>query len=153
VLEDDPVACSFVSTRDYAGCAVLALRGDLDISDRAELSSRLAAVVSCRPWVIVDLTNLAYIDSGSLGVLASARERAQLAGGDALLAGPRGAVARMLLLTGRAGEFSVFPSVGVAAFGAGLATIGARLAADGAGKSPAAATKRMVTAAGSVTAP
>jgi len=128
VLEDDPVACSLVSTRDYAGCAVLALRGDLDISDRAELSSRLAAVVSCGPWVIVDLTNLAYIDCGSLGVLVDARERAQLAGGDVLLAGPRGAVAWMLLLTGRAGEFSVFPSVGVAAFSAGLAAIGIRLA-------------------------
>jgi anti-anti-sigma factor len=109
VLEDDPVACSFVSTRDYAGCAVLALRGDLDTSDRAELSSRLAAVASCGPWVIVDLTNLAYMDCGSLGVLAAVRERARLAGGDVLLAGPRGAVAWMLLLTGRAGEFSVFP--------------------------------------------
>jgi hypothetical protein len=52
-----------------------------------------------------------------------------------LLAGPRGAVAR-LLLTGRAGEFSVFPSVGVAAFSAGLAVIGTRLAADGAGGIP-----------------
>jgi hypothetical protein len=46
----------------------------------------------------------------------------------------------MLLLTGRAGEFSVFPSVGVAAFGTGLAAIGTRLATDGAGKSLAAAT-------------
>jgi len=146
------VACSFVSTQDYAGCAVLALRGDLDISDRAELSSRLAAVASCGPWVIVDLTNLAYMDCGSLGVLAAVRERAQLAGGDVLLAGPRGAVAH-LLLTGQAGEFSVFPSVGVAAFSAGLAAIGTRLAAHGAGKSLAAATERMVTAAGTVTAP
>jgi anti-sigma B factor antagonist len=145
VLEDDPVACSFVSTRDYAGCAVLALRGDLDISDRAELSSRLAAMVLCGPWVIVDLADLAYIDCGSLGVLVSARERAQLAGGDVLLAGPRGAVAWMLLLTGRAVGFSVFPSVGVAAFSAGLAAIGTRLAAEG--------TEAMVTAAGTVTAP
>jgi anti-anti-sigma factor len=153
MLEDDPVACSLVSTRDYVGCAVLALRGDLDISDRAELSSRLAAVVSCGPWVIVDLTNLAYIDCGSLGVLVDARERAQLAGGDVLLAGPRGAVAWMLLLTGRAGEFSVFPSVGVAAFSAGLAAIGIRLAAEGAGESLAAATEATVTAAGTVTAP
>ena len=141
------MACSFVSTRDYAGCAVLALRGDLDSSDRAELSSRLAAVASCGPWVIADLTNLAYTDCGSLGVLAAVRERAQRAGGDVLPAGPRGAVAWMLLLTGRAGEFSVFPSVGVAAFGARLAAIGTRLAAigtrlatDGAGKSLAAAT-------------
>jgi anti-sigma B factor antagonist len=153
VLEDDPVACSFVSTRDYAGCAVLALRGDLDISDRAELSSRLAAMVSCGPWVIVDLADLAYIDCGSLGVLVDARERAQLAGGDVLLAGPRGAVAWMLLLTGRAVGFSVFPSVGVAAFSAGLAAIGTRLAAEGAGESLAAATEAMVTAAGTVTAP
>jgi anti-sigma B factor antagonist len=153
VLEDDPVACSFVSTRDYAGCAVLALRGDLDISDRAELSSRLAAMVSCGPWVIVDLTNLAYIDCGSLGVLVGARERAQLAGGDVLLAGPRGAVAWMLLLTGRAREFSVFPSVGVAAFGARLAAIGTRLATDSAGESLTAATEKMVTATGTVTAP
>jgi anti-sigma B factor antagonist len=153
VLEDDPVACSFVSTRDYAGCAVLALRGDLDISDRAELSSRLAAVASCGPWVIVDLTNLAYMDCGALGVLAAVRERAQLAGGDVLLAGPRGAVAWMLLLTGRAREFSVFPSVGVAAFGARLAAIGTRLATDSAGESLTAATEKMVTATGTVTAP
>ena len=152
VLEDGPVACSFVSIRGYAGCAVLALRGELDISDRAELSSRLAAAVSCGPWVIVDLADLAFIDCSSLGVLAGAREQAQLAGGDMLLAGPRGAVAH-LLLTGQAGEFSVFPSVGVAAFSAGLAAIGTRLAADGGGESLAAATEGMVTAAGTATVP
>jgi anti-anti-sigma factor len=127
VLEDDPVTCSFVSTRGYADCAVLALRGDLDISGRAELSSQLAAVVSCGPWVIVDLADLAFIDCSSLGILAGARKQAQLAGGDVLLAGPRGAVARLLLLTDRA--FSVFPSVGAAAFSAGLTAFGIRLAA------------------------
>jgi anti-sigma B factor antagonist len=148
VLEDDPVACSFVSTRGYADCAVLALRGELDISDRAELSSRLTAAVSCGPWVIVDLANLAYIDCSSLGFLAGARERAQMAGGDVLLAGPRGAVARvLLLLTDRAGEFSVFPSVGVAAFSAGLAAFGIRLAAKRR-ESLAVATEGMATAAG-----
>ena len=153
MLEDDPVACSFVGTRDYADCVVLALRGELDISDRAELSSRLAAAVSCGPWVIVDLANLAWIDCSSLGVLVGAREQAQLAGGDVLLAGPRGVVARLLLLTGRDRVFSVFPSVGVAAFSAGLAAVGIRLAADGAGESLAAATEGMVMAAGTVTAP
>jgi hypothetical protein len=82
-----------------------------------------------------------------------ARERAQLAGGDVLLAGPRGAAAWMLLLTGRAGDFSVFPSVGVAAFSAGLAAIGIRLAAEGAVESLAAATEVTVTAAGTVAPP
>lgn len=146
------MACSFVSTRGYADCAVLALRGELDISDGAELSSRLAAVVSCGPWVIVDLANLAYIDCSSLGVLVGAQKRAQLAGTDVLLAGPRGAVARLLLLTGRDRVFSVFPSVGVAAFSAGLAAFGSRLVADGAGESLPAATKGIVTA-GTVPAP
>ena len=146
------MACSFVSTRGYADCAVLAARGELDITDRAKLASRVAAVMSCGPWVIVDLTNLAYIDCSSLGVLVGARERAQLAGGDVLLAGPRGAVARVLLLTGRDRVFSVFPSVGVAAFSAGLAAFGIRLAADGAGESLAAATEGTVPAAGTVTA-
>jgi anti-sigma B factor antagonist len=131
VLEDDPVACSFAITRGYAGCAVLAVRGELDIRDRAELSSRLAALVSCGPWVIIDLADLTFIDCSSLGVLVGARERAQLAGGDMLLAGPRGMVARLLQLTGRDTVFSVFPSVGVAAFSAGLAAIGSRLVADG----------------------
>ena len=64
-----------------------------------------------------------------------------------LLAGPRGAVAWMLLLTDQAATFSVFPSVGAAAFSAGLAAIGTRLAADGGGVSLAAATEEMVTAA------
>jgi anti-sigma B factor antagonist len=152
VLEDDPVACSLCKYRGYADCAELALRGELDITDRAELSSRLAAVVPDGPWLIVDLTNLAYMDCSSLGVLLGARERARLAGGDVLLAGPRGAVARVLLLTGRHRVFPVFPSLGAAAFSAELAAFGTRLAADGAGKSPTAATQGMVTVAGTVAA-
>jgi anti-sigma B factor antagonist len=143
-----PVACSFAGTPDYAGCAVLALRGELDLSDRTELSSRLAAAVSCGPWVIADLAELAYIDCSSLGVLVGAREQAQLAGGDVALAGPRGMVARMLLLTGRAEEFAVFPSVSVAAFSAGLTAFGIRLAAANRRESVAAATEGMVTATG-----
>lgn len=70
-----------------------------------------------------------------------------------LLAGPRGAVARLLVLTGRDRVFSVFPSVGVAGFSAGLAAIGIRLAAVGVREVLAAATEAMVTAAGTVTAP
>jgi len=38
--------------------------------------------------VIVDLADLAFIDCSSLGVLAGARERARLAGGDVLLNPP-----------------------------------------------------------------
>jgi len=116
--------------RGYAGCAVLALRGDLDISDAEGLSGWLAAAMSCGPWVIVDLADLACIDSSSLRVLAGARERARAAGGDVLLAGPCDVVSRLLVLTGWAEVFSVFPCVGLAGFSAGLAAFSGRLAAS-----------------------
>jgi anti-anti-sigma factor len=67
---------------------VLALSGELDVSAAAELSVQLTAVMSGEPWVIVDLADLAFIDCSSLGVLAGARERARLAGGDVLLNPP-----------------------------------------------------------------
>ena len=95
-----------------------------------------------------ELANLAFIDCSSLGVLVAARERAQRAGGDVLLAGPRGAETRLLLLTGRDGVFSVFPSVGVAAFSAGLEAFGTRLAAASVRESLTAATGGMVAEAG-----
>ena len=118
----------FCDVRGYIGCAVIALQGELDVSNTAEFSSRLAAVTSCELWSIVDLTELAYIDCSALGVLTGAREQARLAGGDVLLAGPCGAVARLLVLTGQAEVFSVFPSFGCAAFSAGLTAFGDRLA-------------------------
>ena len=143
------MACSFGSVPGYAGCAVLALSGELDISDVAELSVRLTAVMSGEPWVIVDLTDLAFIDCSSLWVLAGARERTRLAGGDVLLAGPRGAVTRLLLLTLWGREFSVFPSVGLAGFSAGLAKFSSKLAASQAGESVPAAVDGVVKEAGS----
>ena len=143
------MACSFACVPGYAGCAVLALSGELDISAAAELSVQLAAVMSGEPWVIVDLADLAFIDCSSLGVLAGARERARLAGGDVLLAGPRGVVTRLLLLTRLGREFSVFSSVGLAGFSAGLAKFSSKLAASEAGESVAAAVDGMVTEAGS----
>lgn len=124
---------------DYAGFAVVAWRGELDISSAQIPSSWLADIVSREPWVIVDLAELEFIDCGSCRLLAGARDLARRAGGDVLLAGPRGAVARVLGLTGGAEAFSVFPAVGLAAFSAGLSALGAKLAAAGAGQSAAAA--------------
>jgi anti-sigma B factor antagonist len=137
-----PSVCTFASEPGYAGCAMLALRGELDITDAAELSSQLTSVMSGESWVIVDLADLAFIDCSSLGVMADARERARLAGGDVLLAGPRGAVTRLLLLTGWDRVFSVFPGVGLAGFSAGLAAFSSRLAVSRAGESVAAASRQ-----------
>lgn len=129
------MASSFVRVDGFPGCGVLGLRGELDISTAAELSGALAGVMSREQWVIVDLAGLSFLDCASVGVLARARERARRAGGDVLLAGACGEVARLLELTGW-GE--VFAGAGPAAFSAGLAAVSARLAgASGAGSAPA----------------
>jgi anti-anti-sigma factor len=120
------MAWSFVGAGGFPGCAVLALRGELDISNADELSSRLAEAMSRELSLVVDLAGLEFMDCSSLGVLAGARERARQAGGDVLLAGPRGVAARVLALTGQDKVFSVFPAVGPAAFSVGLGALGAR---------------------------
>lgn len=71
--EMGPLTCSFVCTRGYADCTVLAVRGELDITAVAELSAQLLAAMSGESRVIVDLADVAYLDCSSLGVLAGAR--------------------------------------------------------------------------------
>jgi anti-anti-sigma factor len=136
----------FAKVPDCDGCAVLALRGELDFTDAQVLSSWLADIVSREPWVIVDLAGLEFMDCGSCRVLAGARDLARRAGGDVLLARPRGAVARVLVLTGWAEVFSVFPAVELAAFSAGLSALGG-LAAAGTGEPAAAAEQGYLGAA------
>lgn len=80
--------------------------------------------------MILDLAELGGMDSGSLEALAAARERARRAGGDVLLAGPRGAVARLQLT----GWDPLFASVAAAGFSARLAALTSRMAAARAGE-------------------
>jgi anti-sigma B factor antagonist len=122
------LTCSFAIEDVFPGCGVLALQGELDINAAAELSAALADVTSRERWVIVDLAGLSFIDCASMRVLACARERTRLAGGDVLLAGARDAVTRLLDLTGWDEVFSVFPGAGPAAFSAGFEAFSARLA-------------------------
>ena len=63
------------------------------------------------PRIIIDLSALEYIDCCALGVLGRVRAQARQAGGDLLLAAPRGQVRRILTLTGLIDVFSVHASV------------------------------------------
>jgi anti-sigma B factor antagonist len=89
------------------GHAVVALYGELDVSEAAGVASAFALIVARRPNMIVDLTCLEFIDCSGLRALSRAREHARLAGGDLLLAKPQHQVLRMLALTGLADLFFV----------------------------------------------
>ena len=106
-----------LSTREYGGYVVAALHGELDVVDAASVMAALTAAAAGNPRIIIDLAALEYIDCCALAALGRVRAQARQAGGDLLLAAPRGPVRRLLTLTGLIGVFSVHASVEQAAEG------------------------------------
>jgi len=106
-------------TREYEGHLIVALHGELDIVNAASVMAVLAAAAARNPRIIVDLAALEYVDCHALGALGRVQAQARQAGGDLLLAAPRGPVRRLLDLTGLIGVFSVYASVDEAVQAAG----------------------------------
>jgi anti-sigma B factor antagonist len=100
-----------LSIREYGGYVVVALDGELDVSDAASVADALTSVAARDPRIIVDLAALEFIDCCALGALGRVRAQARQAGGDLLLAAPCGPVRRILVLTGLIDVFSVHASV------------------------------------------
>jgi anti-anti-sigma factor len=113
------MAAAGLSTREYGGHVVVALNGDLDVVNAGSVMAVLAAAVARDLRIIVDLAALEFIDCCALGVLGRVRAQARQAGGDLLLAAPRGPVRRILTLTGLIDVFSVRASVDEAVQAAG----------------------------------
>jgi anti-sigma B factor antagonist len=78
---------------------VIALRGELDVTDAASAASALIAFAAPGCEIIVDLAGLEFIDSSGLAALVLARKHARQAGGDLLLAAPQQQVLLMLTIT------------------------------------------------------
>jgi anti-sigma B factor antagonist len=112
------------STREFAGHGVVTLRGEFDLTGLPGVASHLiTATAVYGPWVIVDLAGLDYIDLAGLGVLVRVWKWTRRSGGDLLLAAPQDVVRKVLTATGLADVFSVYPSVELAARGAGQARL------------------------------
>jgi anti-sigma B factor antagonist len=101
-------------TRDGGDQVVVALRGELDVTDAAEVAASLAVVVASRRNIILDLAGLQFIDSSGLAALVRARHYALDAGSDLLLVAPQQQVVRMLALTRLTDFFTVRACVGEA---------------------------------------
>jgi anti-sigma B factor antagonist len=105
----------------HAGCVVVALRGELDVSTAADGLRALTAVAASGVLVIVDLAELAFMDCYSLNEIMAARVQARRTGGDLVLAGPQPAVLRLLVLCDLVSRRLVFTSADEAVSGAGSA--------------------------------
>ena len=65
-----------LSTRECDGRVIVALRGELDITDAVSVAAALAAVAAREPEIIVDLAGLEFIDSSGVAALARGRRQA-----------------------------------------------------------------------------
>jgi anti-anti-sigma factor len=108
--EGVPVIKTGLSIHGCDGYVVVTLRGELDIADAKHVTAVLAAVAAREPEIVVDLADLAFIDSSGVAALAHGREQARQAGGDLLLAAPQQQAMRILAVAHMAERFSVYAS-------------------------------------------
>jgi anti-sigma B factor antagonist len=111
------VVCTESSGAPYT---LVALAGELDATNNQQLRDMVEAEIAALPHrLILDLSELEFIDSSALKVLLHGHRALAGQGGALGLVQPRGAVARVLALTRADQLVPVFSSVEQAAAGLG----------------------------------
>jgi anti-sigma B factor antagonist len=101
-----------VTTAQDGRVQLFALGGSLDIATSPTLrAALLEAAERDAHEIVVDLTNLEFLDSTGLGALIGAHKRASERGGSMRLAAQEGQILRLLRITGLLDVFAVYPSV------------------------------------------
>lgn len=94
---------------------VLSVRGEIDVSTAPELRDRLLGVAQeGHSTVVVDLSEVTFLDSTALGVLVSGLKRFRAAGGNLRLVVTGRSVSKVLEITGLIEVFPIFDSVAAA---------------------------------------
>jgi anti-sigma B factor antagonist len=94
------------------GTLVFKLRGSLDLATAPTLRAALnEATETGSQHLIVDLTQLEFLDSTGLGVLIGAHRRAVERGGSFCLIVSDGPISRLLNITGLVTVFAVYHSI------------------------------------------
>ncbi len=94
------------------GLPVFELSGSLDIATSPTVrASLLEASARGDHRLIVDLTNVEFLDSTGLGALIGAQRRAREFGGELRLVVKEGQIVRLLRITGLLKIFAVFPTL------------------------------------------
>jgi anti-sigma B factor antagonist len=98
--------------RNEAGVVILDLRGDMDVSIAPGLRDILIGLIETNAGpVLVNLSNVLYMDSAGLSVLIAAHRKAQNVGGVLGLVNPQQPTQQILKLTHVDKVFQIFPSI------------------------------------------
>ncbi len=94
-----------------AGHTVVAVTGDVDFRDAVEFRTYLTDVVAVGLPVVVDLTDVTFMDSTGLGVLIQAHKRLTERGAVLVLVCPDNALRRLLRITALDRVFTIAPTL------------------------------------------
>lgn len=101
-----------IDLRNDEGTLVFKLRGSLDLATAPTVRAALSdATEKGSNDLVVDLTQLEFLDSTGLGVLIGAHRRAAEHGGTFRLIVSEGPISRLLNITGLIGVFNVYRSI------------------------------------------
>lgn len=99
----------------YDGQAVVTTPEEIDISNAGLLREALqAATANGQPVIVVDMSGTEFCDSTGLNVLVRAQAQAERAGAELRLVSGGTGVQRVLNVTGVAGMFRIFQTLGQA---------------------------------------
>ncbi len=99
---------------------ILRLSGSLDVATTRLMKETLAELSTGKHHdLIIDLTQVEFLDSTGLGALVGAYRRAAEAGGRVELVVSDGPIARLFNITGLCRVFTIFGSLGEALEGIG----------------------------------
>jgi anti-sigma B factor antagonist len=87
---------AFFRVDTMADCSVISVGGEVDMHTAAGLEQALQHAMQTSACLVVDLTQVTFIDSSGLGVLIGARRRATAAGGSLSLVRPPAIVRKLL---------------------------------------------------------
>lgn len=109
-----------VTTRAAGDVTVVDVVGEVDLSSAPGLSDQLAALFDAgRRLVLVDLTEVTFLDSTGLGTLVAGRNRAEEVGGRLPLVATGDRVLKLFRITGLDEVFEIYPSLDAATSGLG----------------------------------
>jgi anti-sigma B factor antagonist len=93
---------------EHDGETVVSAAGELDVNTAPDLREQLARLIADGTrLVVVDLSEVSFVDSTALSVLVSALKRLRQANGDLELASPNPSVRRVFEITGLTRLFTI----------------------------------------------